>query len=115
MGLEPLSVLCVCLFTLLNMNISVTRLPITIKFYLKHRLVGEGLHLVFCAYRIRTLVSMAIDTSRTFVMWKIVSSGFFKYFYKSFFILKGNDDMHKGLNEFKIRSDRAMDYRVSCP
>ena len=29
-----------------------------------------------------------------------MSSGFLKHFYQSFFILKGNDDMHKGLNEF---------------
>ena len=69
----------------------------------------------FCAYRIRTLFSMATDTYHRVVMGKTVSSGFLKYFYQSFFILKGNDDMHKGLNEFKIRSDRAMDYRVSCP
>ena len=60
----------------------------------------------FCAYRIRTLVSMATDTSHRVVMRKTVSSGFLKYFYQSFFILKGNGDMHKGLNEFKIRSDR---------
>ena len=63
----------------------------------------------FCAYRIRTLVSMATDTSHRVVMGKTVSSGFLKYFYQCFFILKGNDDMHKGLNEFKIRSDRAME------
>ena len=49
-------------------------------------------------------------------MGKTVSSGFLKYFYQSFFILKCNDDMHiKGLNEFKIRSDRAMNCRISCP
>ena len=69
----------------------------------------------FCAYCIRTLVSMVTDTSHRVVMGKTVPSGFLKYFYQSFFILKGNDVMHKGLNEFKIRSDRAMDYRVSCP
>ena len=58
---------------------------------------------------------MATDTSYRVVMGKTVSSGFLKYFHQSFFILEGNDDMHKGLNEFKIRSDWAMDYRVSCP
>ena len=52
----------------------------------------------FCAYRIRTLVSMATDSSHRVVMGKTVSSGFLKYFYQSFFILKGNDDMHRGLN-----------------
>ena len=61
MGLEPLSVLCVCLFTLLNLNISVTRLPITI--ILSEASFGWGrAELGFCAYRIRTLVSMATDT-----------------------------------------------------
>ena len=49
---------------------------------------GERLHLVFCAYHIRTLVSMATDTSRRFVMGKTVSSGFLKQFYKSFSYLK---------------------------
>ena len=59
--------------------------------------------------------SMSTYTSHSVVMGKTVSSGFLKYFCQSFFILKGNDDMHKGLNEFKIRSNRAMDYSVSCP
>ena len=69
----------------------------------------------FCAYRIRTLVSMATNTAYRVVMGKTVSSGFSNILHQRFFILKGNDDMHKGLDEFKIRSDRAMDYRVSCP
>ena len=34
----------------------------------------------FCAYRIRTLVSMATDTSHRVVMGKTVSSIFLKYF-----------------------------------
>ena len=58
---------------------------------------------------------MATDTSHRVVMGKTVSSEFLKYFYQSFFILYGNDDIHKGLSEYKIRSDRAMDYRVSYP
>ena len=58
---------------------------------------------------------MAIDTSHRVVMGKTASSGFLKYFFSELFILKGNCDMHKGLNEFKIQSDRPMDYRVSCP
>ena len=67
----------------------------------------------FGIYRIRTMVSMATDTSHRVVMGKTVSSGFLKYFNQSFFILEGNDDMHKGLNEFYLRSIRAMDYRDS--
>ena len=70
----------------------------------------------FCVYRIRTLVSMATDTAYSVVMGgKLCHQVFANILHQRFFILKGNDDMHKGLNEFKIWSDRAMDYRVSCP
>ena len=31
------------------------------------------------------------------------------------FILRGNDDIHKSLDEFEIRPDPTMDHRVSCP
>ena len=31
------------------------------------------------------------------------------------FILAGNDDIHKSLNEFEIRRDRTLDYGVGCP
>ena len=31
------------------------------------------------------------------------------------FILAGNDDIHKSLNEFQIRRDPTIDYRVGCP
>ena len=31
------------------------------------------------------------------------------------FILTGNDDIHKSLNEFEIRLDPTTDHRVSCP
>ena len=31
------------------------------------------------------------------------------------FILAGNDDIDKSLNEFEIRQDLAMDYGVGCP
>ena len=40
----------------------------------------------FCAYRIRTLVSMATDTSHRVVMGKTVSSGFLKYFLSELFL-----------------------------
>ena len=36
-------------------------------------------------------------------------------FYWIHFILIGNDDMHKSLNEFEIRQDPTMDYGVGCP
>ena len=31
------------------------------------------------------------------------------------FILTGNDDIHKKLDEFEIRPDPTTDHRVSCP
>ena len=31
------------------------------------------------------------------------------------FILAGKDDIHKSLNEFEIRRDPTMDYKVGCP
>ena len=31
------------------------------------------------------------------------------------FMLAGNDDIHKSLDEFKIRTDPTADHRVSCP
>ena len=31
------------------------------------------------------------------------------------FILAGNDDVYKSLNEFEIRRDPTMDYGVGCP
>ena len=31
------------------------------------------------------------------------------------FILAGNEDMHKILDEFEFRPDRTTDYEVSCP
>ena len=31
------------------------------------------------------------------------------------FILAGNDDIHRSLEEFEIRPDPTTDHRVSCP
>ena len=31
------------------------------------------------------------------------------------FIIAGNDDIHKSLDEFGIRRDPIMDYGVGCP
>ena len=69
MGLEPASVApsvcpCVRLFTLSNMNISETSCHIKIKLHLEHHW-GEGLAVSgFGQDRIRTLVSMATDSSQ---------------------------------------------------
>ena len=71
MGLEPASVRpSVCAFTLSSMNISETSLPIVIKFHLEHHW-GEGLAaLGFGVDRIRTLVSIATDSSHRVIMGK---------------------------------------------
>ena len=70
------------MLTLLNMNISATSGLITMKFYQKHRLGGGKAALGFWPDRIRTLVSMATDSSNRL------------FFDRILFILAGNDDIH---------------------
>ena len=50
--------------------------------------------------QMRPLVSMATDRV---IVKKTMSSLFLKHFDRIHFILAGNDDIHKSLNEFKIR------------
>ena len=50
-------------FTISILNISKTISPIAIKFYLKHHLGGGKVALGFGPGQIRTLVSMATDSS----------------------------------------------------
>ena len=69
MGLEPASMR---LFSLSDMNISETSWPIIIKFHLKHHWVGGLAALGFWPDRIRTLVSMATDSSHIVIMGKIL-------------------------------------------
>ena len=76
-GVEPASVCaCVCPLTILNMNISKTRGPIATKFYLKHHWGGGKPALGFGPGRIRTLVSMATDSSHRVIMGKTASPRF---------------------------------------
>ena len=63
---------------------------------------------------IRTLVSMATDSSYRVTMGKTASSHFLNVFYQTLFILAGNDDMHDSLNEFEIWPDSTTYYRVNC-
>ena len=82
MGLEPASVRAsVRASTLSNMNISETSRPITTKFYLKHHWGGGKAALGFDADQIRTLVSMATDSSHRVIMGKRVSSRFLDCFW----------------------------------
>ena len=85
MGLEPASVrpsvrACVRASTLSNMNISETSRPIIIKFYLKHHWGGGKAALCFGADQIRTVVSMATDSSHRVIMGKRASSSFLSCF-----------------------------------
>ena len=82
MGLEPASVrVSVRASTLSNMNISETSRPIATKFYLKHHW-GEGkAALGFDADQIRTLVSMATDSSHRVIMGKRAESRFLDCFW----------------------------------
>ena len=85
MGLEPASVHacvlpCVRASTLSNMSISETSRPITTKFYVKHHWGGGKAALGFGADQIRTLVSMATDSSHRVIMRKRASSYFLDCF-----------------------------------
>ena len=68
------------LFTFSNMNISATSRPIGMKFYLKHHWGGGKASVGFDPYRIRTLVSMATDSSHRVIMGKTASSRFLEHF-----------------------------------
>ena len=67
MGLEPASVLA---STLSNINISETSRPIVIKFHQKHHWGGGLAALCLGLDRIKTLVSMATDSSHRVIMGK---------------------------------------------
>ena len=67
-------------FTLSNMNISATSRSIGMKFYLKHHWGGGKAAIGFDPDRIRTLVSMATDSSHRVIMGKTASSRFFECF-----------------------------------
>ena len=77
MGLEPASVRvsmhsCVRPSTLSNINISETSWPIIIKLHQKHHWGGGLTALGFRLDRIKTLVSMATDSSHRVIIGKIL-------------------------------------------
>ena len=102
-------------FTFSNMNISATSWLIGMKFYLKHHWGGGKASVGFDLDRIRTLVSMATDSSHRVIMGKRRHHVFSNAFDRILFILAGNDDMYESLDEFEIWPDSTMDYGVSCP
>ena len=71
---------CVRPFTLSNMNISATSWQIGMKFYLKHHWDGGKASVGFDPDWIRTLVSMATDSSHRVIMGKMASSLFLQCF-----------------------------------
>ena len=97
------------------MNISATSQPIEMKLYLKHHWGGGKPSVGFDPDWIRTLVSMATDSSQRVIMGKTVHHVFSIAFDLILFILAGNDDMHESLDEFEIWPDSTTDYGVSCP
>ena len=98
------------------MKISETNGSIATKFYLKHHLVGGKAALGFGPDRIRTLVSMATESSHGVIMKKTVSPLFLGcFFYTILFIFAGNDKMHESSDEFEFRPARTTDCGVSCP
>ena len=64
--------MCIRASTLSNMNISETSWPIIIKFHLEHHWVVGLTALGFGLDPIRTLVSMATDSSHRVIMGKIL-------------------------------------------
>ena len=67
-------------FTLSNINISATSWPIGMKFYLKHHWGGGKASICFDPDWIRSLVSMATDSSHRVIMGITASSRFLKCF-----------------------------------
>ena len=71
--------------TILNMNICATSGPITMKFYKKHHSDGGKAALGFGPDRLKTVVSMATDSSFRVIMEKT----FFQvFFFRSFLYLQ---------------------------
>ena len=62
--------------------------------------------------KMRPLVSMATDRV---IVGKRRHHVFSNVFDLIHFILAGNNDIHKSLNEFEIQRDSTMDYGVGCP
>ena len=61
--------------------------------------------------QMRPLVSMATDRV---TVEKRHHHVFLNVFHRIHFILAGNHDIHKSLNEFEIQQDSTMDHGVGC-
>ena len=65
--------------------------------------------------RIKTLVSMATDSSHRVIMEKKSCHFFSAVFHPILFVLAGNDDMHGSSEEFEIQPNLTTNCGVSCP
>ena len=91
------------------MNISEISCPIKIKLDLEHHWGGGLTAQDFGQDWIRTLVSMAPDSSHRVIMGKSCDHSSSFIFDLFFFILSGNEDDHKISDGFKIRQDPTSD------
>ena len=91
------------------MNISESNGSISTKFYLKLHLGGGLAALGFGPDQIRTLVSMATETSHRVIMVKTVSPLFLGGSHPILFILAGNEYIHKSSDKFEFQPDWTTD------
>ena len=97
------------------MNISENRGPIATKFYLKHHWVGEKDASGFGPDRIRTLVSMATDSShRVLIRENVVNTLSPSFLVGSFSFFTGNEDNHNISDKFEFGPDSTKDCGVRC-
>ena len=82
---------------------------------MKYVLVGEKVASGFGADWIKTLVSMATDSSHRTIMGTTVFSCFLSCFDPILFILACNADEHKRLNKLEFWTSQTTEYGVSCP
>ena len=78
--------------------------------YLKHHWVGRKDALGFGPNRVRTLVSMATDSSHSVIMGESCGHSSALIFNRIFFNLADRKDNHKVSNEFEIQPDLISDY-----
>ena len=110
MGIE-LEPIHQCVLTLSHMNISETIYSglIAIKFYLKHWWARGKTVSSFGQDRIRSLVSMATDSSHRVIMGVCCQHSSILIFDWIFFILADNEDNHKISYVFEIQELAALE------
>ena len=105
--------MCVCVNIFKLKYISATSAPILTIFYLNHHRGGRKAALGFGPDRIRTLMSMATDSSHRVIMGKCCQHSSAFIFDRIFFILAGNENLYNISDEFEIRPDR-LQWKKRC-